>query len=169
MTRRLSARTASVTAALGIALGAGVLAASGTLGHDAAAAAGPRTLTYTATVVPAEAGGIDTGPKGLSVGDTIVNVAALTRAGKPAGRVHIVETVLDKAHQGTSQAFTIFVAGGTVEAFGGGVNLPIPGAPQPPQDQRAVIGGTGAYAGASGTLTVVPVGDTTTRFVLRLR
>ncbi len=42
--------------------------------------------------------------------------------------------------------------GGTIVASGGGVHGPIPGAPQPAGDVLAVIGGTGAYAGASGTL-----------------
>jgi len=169
MNRAISTRIVSVTAALGIALGAGVVAATGPFADDTATAASAQTLTYTATPVASEAGGIDTGPKGLSVGDTMVNVMSLTRAGAPAGRAHVVETVLDKSHQGTSQSITLFVAGGSIETFGGGVNVPISGASQPPVDQRAVIGGTGTYAGASGTLSITPGSGQTARLVVRLR
>ncbi len=164
MTRSLSTRAATVLAALGLAAGAGSVAAvMGPLHEDAAAAAPSGTLVYSVKLVPGESGGIDGGAKGFSIGDTLVNVANLRQDGKPAGRVHITETVLDKKHEGTQQIFTIWLKGGTIEAVGGGVNKDIPGAPgSSAADARAIVGGTGDYVGASGQIELSPTGKTLT-------
>lgn len=166
MTRSISARTATMLAALGLAAGVGSVAAlAGAAGDDPASAAGAQTLVFTAKVAPGEAGGIDTGPKGISVGDTLVDVVSLRQAGKPAGRMHVVGTVLDTRYQGTQQALTIFVRGGTIEALGGGVNRAVPGAgASSTADVRAVVGGTGDYAGAAGELEIAG-----SRVTIRLR
>ena len=170
MTRSISIRTATALAALGLAVGVGSVAAViGPLHESTAAAAGARTLVYTATLVPSETGGIDTGPTGISPGDTQVNVVALTRAGKRAGRVHVVGTIIDGDREGIQQNVTVFLAGGTVQAIGGGVDKPIPGATQPAGDLLAVVGGTGAYTGASGTLAISSVSPTRDRLTIRLR
>lgn len=143
-------RVGAIAAAAGLALGGGVVA--GSLGQDSASAAGSRTLVYDSTFIPSENKSVDLAPKGHSPGDTSVDVASLAKGGRPAGRIHAVTTIVDKQGEGIQWDFTVFVAGGTIVASGGGVHKPIPGAPQPAGDMVAVIGGTGTYAGASGTL-----------------
>jgi hypothetical protein len=53
---------------------------------------------------------------------------------------------------------------GTIEVQGAGVNKRPPGGAAPTRDQQlAVVGGTGAYAGARGTARLTAAGKTTQR------
>jgi hypothetical protein len=106
-------------------------------------------------------------PKGESAGDGFVFSANLTRDGKAAGREEFAQTIVDNRYQGVVMQAQLLLADGTVMLQGGGTNKRAPGAAAPDtQQDMAIVGGTGAYAGASGTVHMTEVGGTTQRLDL---
>ena len=163
-------RTSAAALAAAVALAAAALAGSHALmSPDSASATPSKSLVYDAKLIASESVTNDTGAKGFSPGDTSVDVASLTANGKPAGRVHLVSTIIDANREGIQQDMTLFLPGGTIFATGGGTNKPIAGgAPQSTQ-LAAVTGGTGSYVGATGTLEIVDVSATKARLTIHLR
>jgi hypothetical protein len=103
-------------------------------------------------------------PKGTSAGDTVDFSVALVRDGKAAGRGEFAQTVVDNRYQGISMQAELLLPDGTLELQGGGVNKRPPGGAEPTRDSElAVVGGTGAYAGARGTARLSAAGRTTQR------
>jgi hypothetical protein len=112
---------------------------------------------------------VDVRPKGHSGGDTIVYSTSLRRDGKPDGRGEFVQTVVDDRYQGISIHGDLLLGDGTLELQSGGLSRRPPGgaAPQANGDM-AVVGGTGAYAGARGTVRLVAAGRTSQRLEVTL-
>lgn len=131
-----------------------------------------RTLEFTSSVNDRhEFKQIDVRPRGQSIGDHFV-VAGTLRAGDHiAGRGHAICTVIDRSYKGQDCQFVLVFRDGTVTASGGGINRLLPGQPpSPPRapDVFAVTGGTGAYRGASGTLSLQQHEDDSTTVTLSL-
>lgn len=113
---------------------------------------------------------VDTLPKGISPGDVIVFSTRLRRAGKPDGRAEFVQTVVDGRFQGISMRADLLLADGTIELQGAGLNRRAPGGAKPSaQTEMAIVGGTGAYAGASGTVRLTDIGHASQRLDVNLR
>jgi hypothetical protein len=101
---------------------------------------------------------IDNGKRGDSGGDMFVLSTTLSRDGKVAGRAEYVQTAVDDRYRGISMTVHLLLADGTIELQGAGLDRKAPGLPKPGSDSDfAVVGGTGAYAGASGTVHPVDV------------
>jgi hypothetical protein len=136
----------------------GVVVAS-TLAASAAGGQSGRTLVFTGRSAhdPREYKQIDVRPRGQSIGDRFLVSGSLRAGGRIAGRGHVTCTVIDRRYHGQDCAFVLVLRDGTITAAGGGVNRLLPGqSPSPPHaaDEFAVTGGTGAYRGASGTLSL---------------
>ncbi|HEX2410720.1 MAG TPA: hypothetical protein VHJ39_06110 [Solirubrobacteraceae bacterium] len=92
-----------------------------------------------------------------SIGDHFLVAGSLRAHGRVVGRAHATCTVIDRRFRGQDCDFVIVFADGTVTASGGGLNRLLPGqrpSPPHPADEFAITGGTGAYRGASGTLSL---------------
>lgn len=111
----------------------------------------------------------DTKPKGHSVGDVFVFSANLRRDGSVAGRAEYVQTLVDGRYSGVLMNVSLLLADGRLELQGAGLDKRAPGT-QKERDtgDLAIIGGTGAYAGASGTVHVVDLSETTQRLEVSL-
>ena len=133
-----SHRLISIAAAGLVALAAGAGIASGQTGNT--------TLALTAK--PTGGSGLDLGHKGTSVGDQFFERGTLS--GAAAGRFQLVtQLVAGNARHGTEQSeITVFVKHGTIEAAGAHGTRS--------HYVMPVVGGTGAYRGASGELAVAP-------------
>ncbi len=144
------------------------------------AAARVHTLTVTAASSETEHGGADTGSPGLSKGDTYVSNAKVRNlAGTVVGTYHVACTITDEndAH-GNAWSIcwtTAKIKGrGTLVATGLAELLHVDTAPggfgvAPPMARFAIVGGTGAYAGARGQVTSKRTSSTRTlryRFTL---
>lgn len=106
-------------------------------------------------------------PKGTSAGDTVDFSVTLIRAGKADGRGEFAQTVVDNRYQGINMQADLLLRDGTIELQGGGVNKRPPGGAAPTRDtELAIVGGTGAYAGARGTARLTAVGKTTQRVAI---
>jgi hypothetical protein len=147
----VSRRPLAACAALAVL--ASVIAAGTADGQSAG-----RTLHLTASD-PArrDVAQLDVRPRGLSAGDRLVAAQTLRSGGRNAGRLHTVCTVVDASYHGQDCTVTLILRDGQLTAQGGGLDRPLrgvgdgsPGAGDP----FAVTGGTGAYAGAGGTLLV---------------
>jgi Allene oxide cyclase barrel like domain len=97
---------------------------------------------------------VDLGRKGYSAGDYFVSTGRLVdrTTGKPAGRLGGVWTILSRAADHAS--FDVGLAHGTLFVDGRIVHAA-------KQSVLTVSGGTGAYAGAHGTLTFRYLSETT--------
>ncbi len=76
-------------------------------------------------------------------------------AGAPAGRKEVDCVVIDHTYAGQACRLTLILKHGQVTAQGAGVDKRIPGVggmTPPTGDEFAIMGGTGAYQGAAGTL-----------------
>jgi hypothetical protein len=103
-------------------------------------------------------------PKGRSAGDTFSFSTTLIRDGKPAGRGEFAQTIVDNRYQGVVYQGQLMLPDGTIMLEGGGLNRRPPGgAAASSQDEMAVVGGTGAYAGASGAARMTEAGRTSQR------
>ena len=133
---------------------AAVAAAAAGLAISASGQATPSGATGTRTFVAS--GGsfknVDVKPKGESPGDYFTLSQKLKENGSSAGSVGAVGTAVTK----TVIQFdgTIFLSDGKVMVAGGGKG-------NSKTTELAIVGGTGAYAGASGTFTTVDHGKTT--------
>ena len=99
----------------------------------------------------------DVGRRGTSIGDHFVVAGALRADGRIAGRGHATCTVIDRRYKGQDCDFVLVFGDGTVTASGGGLDRLLPGQSETPPhspDEYAITGGTGAYRGASGTLSI---------------
>ena len=100
---------------------------------------------------------VDLAPHGVSPGDYFLAAGTLRENGQVAARAHATCTVIDHSYRGQDCQFVLVFRDGTITAAGGGINRLLPGqAPPPPHapDEMAITGGTGAYRGASGTLSM---------------
>jgi hypothetical protein len=112
---------------------------------------------------------VDARPKGTSPGDVIVFSTSLRRGGKPDGRAEFVQTVVDPRYRGVSMHADLLLADGTLELQGAGLSRRAPGGAKPSSEtDMAIVGGTGAYASASGSIKLVPSGSTTQRLEVNL-
>src|SRR4051794_21758720 len=103
---------------------------------------------------------IDNGKRGDSGGDMFVLSTTLSRDGKVAGRAEYVQTAVDDRYRGISMTVHLLLPDGTLELQGAGLDRRAPGLPKlPAEAELAVVGGTGAYAGASGTVHPVDAGS----------
>lgn len=112
---------------------------------------------------------VDAPPKGSSPGDVFVFSTSLHRHGRPDGRGEFVQTVVDPRYRGISMHADLLLSNGTLELQGAGLSRRAPGGAKPAsQTDMAIVGGTGAFAGASGTVKLVPAGRTTQRLEIAL-
>jgi hypothetical protein len=151
----MSTRTLAAVAAASILAGTGLVASAS--GQSAG-----RTLEFTAKAPASkDASQIDLKPRGLSAGDEFLIAQTLRANGTTAGRMHVVCTIVDVSYEGQECRVSLILRDGQLIARGAGLdrNLPGVGDGSPGKgDQFAILGGTGAYAGAGGTLTVTTVG-----------
>jgi hypothetical protein len=135
----------------------------------AAPAAPSGTFTLTATLDSHSLARVDERPKGESPGDVSVFSASLRRDGRADGRAEFVQTLVDPRYQGLSIRASLLLGDGTLELQGAGLDRKAPGGGSPSEEtELAVVGGTGSYAGAGGTVRLVPVGHTTQRLEITL-
>jgi hypothetical protein len=149
-------RTASLAAA-----GLAALAAGTTIAIAQSPAVSTTTLALTAT--PSGGSGLDLGRKGTSVGDQFFEHGKLADAGgRAAGRFQLVtQLVAGNARHGTEQnSLTLYLANGTIAVVGGHATTD--------RFTMPVIGGTGGYAGARGTLAIAPGKSGTERIIVTL-
>ena len=137
--------------ALAAAVGSGTLA-------TASSTSATQTMTIVAVDLPKTERYVDAGAKGDTPGDAIFFQEKLLRNGKKAGGSDVM-CVFVSRNAGRCHG-TLRLGNGTLEAsggtrFGGRFSLP-------------VVGGTGAYAGAAGVLTVVALSEKRSRYVLEL-
>lgn len=140
------------------ALAAGVAVGSVSLASASPAARGPETLTLVAVESGVDTP-IDVGARGDSLGDGVYFVESLYRAGRKVGRTDVVCHFFGRSVARCSG--TLSLAAGRLEAAGtirfSGRSFSIP-----------ILGGTGTYAGASGVLRITELGETRSRYVIRL-
>ena len=112
---------------------------------------------------------VDARPKGTSPGDVFVFSTSLRRGGKLDGRAEFVQSVVDPRYRGVSMRADLLLSDGTLELQGAGLSRRAPGGAKPTSEtDMAIVGGTGAYAGASGSVKLVPSGRTTQRLEVTL-
>jgi hypothetical protein len=155
--RNLSRTTLTVGLTLGtLAAGtAGALTVTAAAGSDSAGAAGPEHQQSIVLDMPFTGGHshyIDNGRKGVSAGDEFLSVGQPILAHGTNHRIgssDAVELIVSGRHDGT------VTAQGTLRLRGGHVQLD--GIVRHTDDplQVPVVGGTGAYAGAGGQLTLL--------------
>jgi hypothetical protein len=152
-------KKALIGVAVPAALVAAIIAATG------ASAAPSGSMSLTARLDPKTLVMVDAArPRGRSAGDTVTFSTALVRDGKAAGRGEFAQMLADNRYQGIVIQGELLLADGTIALQGGGVNRRPPGGAAPStENDMAVVGGTGAYAGASGTARLTDTGRTTQR------
>jgi hypothetical protein len=118
---------------------------------SSAPAASSRTFTLQSKLDRSTLHRIDSGKHGNSAGDEFVLATSLSRGGSPAGRALYVQTAVDDRYRGLSQVVQLMLPEGTLELQGAGLDRRAPGLAKPPVEwDYAIVGGTGAYTGASG-------------------
>jgi hypothetical protein len=144
-------------------------AAAGAMPLDSAPAAPSGSFTLVASLDRHSLIRVDARPRGTSPGDTIVFSTSLRRDGRPDGRAEFVQTVIDSRYRGVSTRADLLLADGTLELQGAGLSRRAPGGAKPSsQTDMAIVGGTGAYARATGTIQLIPAGHTTQRLEVTL-
>jgi hypothetical protein len=141
----------TTTRALLAALAAGSAVAAATA-LPATGQEAPRTLTFASSESARDMRQIDAAPKGESLGDRLVFASTLRREGKVAGRMEGDCLAVDRTYEGMACTLTAILADGSITFQGAAVDKPIPGGVGGTREEYAVTGGTGAYAGMSGTL-----------------
>jgi hypothetical protein len=142
-------RTTAVAVALTTAIivcGIAVLPALG----DAPAAT--RTLVFTSTESRRDFKAIDLPPKGQSVGDRYEFASMLHRHGRVAGRVEADCSAVDATYKALQCNLVVIRPDGSITLQGAYLNKPLPGVGGT-HEEYAITGGTGAYAGATGSMT----------------
>ena len=146
-----------------------VAAVAGTVPLASAPAAPSGSFTLLASLDRHSMVRVDTRPKGTSPGDVFVFSASLRRGGNPDGRAEFVQTVVDPRYRGISMRADLLLPDGTLELQGGGLSRRAPGSARPSSEtDMAIVGGTGAYAGATGSVKLVPSGRTSQRLEVAL-
>jgi hypothetical protein len=143
--------TTPTTRALLAALAAGVAVAAATA-LPATGEEAPRTLTFSSTQAARDMREIDAAPRGESLGDRFVFASTLRTGTRLAGRMEGDCLLVDRTFEGLACSLTAILADGTITFQGAAVNKAIPGGVGGTREEFAVTGGTGAYAGAAGTL-----------------
>jgi hypothetical protein len=142
-----------------VATAAAVAAAAAVLPLSSAPAAPNQTFTLKSRLDKGTLHRIDNGKRGASAGDVTVLATSLRRDGKPAGRGLYVHTSLDDRYRGVSMIAHLLLPEGTLELQGEALERRAPGLGKPPTEfDLAIVGGTGAYAGATGTVHPVDIG-----------
>ena len=142
-----------VTLALIAVLAAGAFAVS----RSSAGTAGATKLVFIAHDEPGNVAFADLGAKskhGPDIGDVLAFTQTLVAQGKPAGVVHLAAIGVDHRRHLTQATGTVVLAKGTIAVSGV--------VPQSHLFSLAVVGGTGTYADAHGTLTVRTPAHTST-------
>jgi hypothetical protein len=139
--------TAAALAAAGSAVALTALPASG---HDAQRA---RTIVLTSIARPSDQKTIDLAPRGESVGDRMISSETLRRGGVPVAREEGECLLLDPSYEGAQCSFTIMFRDGILIGQGASVSKRVPGVGAT-SGPFAIVGGTGRFAGASGTVDV---------------
>ena len=129
---------------------------------------GSTTLTFTTTQTRGDERYVDLAPKGASIGDRFVLASTVRIAGKPGGRVEAECVAVDRRYGGLSCSGAVLLAQGSLTFHGATADRPLPGGVRARRSVYAITGGTGVYAGASGTATRTGNGKVD-RFVLVLR
>jgi hypothetical protein len=72
------------------------------------------------------------------------------------GRLHLICTILDRSYRGQDCQGVLILRDGTITVTGGGLDRLLPGQHPTPShtDEMAVTGGTGAYLGATGVVSM---------------
>lgn len=136
---------------LAIALTAGTLA---TLAAVLPAQGQDRTggiLTFSSTEKQGDERMLDSRPKGPSVGDRWLLASTLRQGGKVAGRLEGDCVAVDKTFGVLQCSVVVVLSGGRLALHGASVDKRIPGVGGR-GEVYAITGGTGAYAGATGTM-----------------
>jgi hypothetical protein len=149
-----------------ILAGAAVLGLAGTaftssLNHGTAGAAdtaAQSTLTFRLAAYQSEDKYIDIGREGDTPGDRYIAAVTLKADGQVAGRLQTECTVLDNAYEGHLCTMAIVLGDGILTLTTGGISKRLPGVGGRHGDVYAVTGGTGAYTGAEGELSVADDG-----------
>jgi hypothetical protein len=140
------------------------LIAAAALAASASAGDGPRTMTLSTPFDGGKSSQVDAGKRGFSAGDmfTVTGQPVSDEAsGRRVGSLDAIETVVSRLHNGTtSMAATLRLADGTIH--GAGIIRHTDSPPRLP-----VTGGTGAYAGAGGQVTITE-DDARKRTIMRL-
>ena len=113
------------------------------------------TLTFTGKGSNRDRKAVDVRPKGISLGDHFLGAETLRQGDAPAGRMDVDCVVIDRTYAGQACTATLILKDGQVAAQGAGVDKRIPGVggtTPSTGDEFAILGGTGAYQGAAGTL-----------------
>ena len=139
-------------------IGAAALAASASAGD------GPRTMTLSTPFDGGKSRQVDVGKRGFSAGDTFTvtgQPVSDEAGGRRVGSLDAMETVVSRLHDGTaSMAATLRLADGTIHGAGIIRHTDAP-------SRLPVTGGTGAYAGARGQVTITE-DDARKRTIMRL-
>lgn len=146
----MSSKTAALTAAIaaaGLATAVAVLPAQG---QDPAAT---RTLTFGSIQAARDFKQIDVKPEGDSVGDQFIFSTTLRAAGKVAGRMEGDCLAIDARYEALDCSLVAILADGQLTAAGAATDKPIPGGVGGTKEEYAITGGTGAFVGATGTIT----------------
>jgi hypothetical protein len=141
-----------VLAALAILAVATVVMVLPAAGHDIKPSG---TLVFSGKGSSRDRATVDVRPKGISLGDHFLGSETLRQAGALAGRMEADCVVIDRRFEGQACSFMLILKDGQVSAQGAGVDKRIPGVggtTPPTGDEFAILGGTGAYQGAAGTL-----------------
>ena len=125
------------------------------LARSSAATTAARTLTFVGRPEPGNLS-IEQVAKGSpeSLGNIVAFTSELLDGGKRAGEVHLASVGVDRYKHLSQATGTVTLPNGTI-AFVGLVS-------QLNNSTLAVVGGTGAYAAAHGTLTVATNGQSNT-------
>ncbi|HET7043766.1 MAG TPA: hypothetical protein VFI37_02860 [Gaiellaceae bacterium] len=111
------------------------------------------TLVLTGKAAPADQKTIEAAPKGESVGDRLLQSETLRRNGRPAARAESDCMLVDATYEGAQCTITLLLGNGSLVLGGASVSKHIPGVGGT-DDPYTILGGTGAYEGASGTAQV---------------
>jgi hypothetical protein len=113
----------------------------------------PTTLTFMLDGEGGDYEEVDTGKKGISVGDRNLAAMTLESDGDIAGRLIMDCLAADPTYEGQVCSGIALISGGTLSFEQVGLHKPIPGI-DPGAEAYAVTGGTGKYAGAGGEMVV---------------
>jgi hypothetical protein len=139
-----------------------VVAAATALPATGQQAPSARTLTLTSQTARGSEHSIDAPPRGESAGDRFIFASTLRRGSAMAGRMEGDCLAVDAKFEGLQCTLTAVLADGSITLQGASLNRKIPGATGSPREVYAITGGTGAYVGATGTMTRSGNGKTDT-------
>jgi hypothetical protein len=162
-TRRMSRSAAAIVIAGVLASGVAACASGQQHADSAAAAAGATTLSFVASDIDGNHVTVDLGkksPDGPDIGDVVAFTQNLTEDGKDAGQVHVMAIGVDHEKHLSEATGTIVLKNGSIQLAGV--------VAMEPTFTLSVVGGTGDYTGATGTMAFDASGsDQTMKVELR--